>query len=474
MVIVCDCIQSYINLFAYNRMELQELWEAALNEIELSISRANFATWFKNSYPSKRDDGTITIACHNGFTKEWLENRYNKIILRSLRAIDPKVKNLEYVIQIPVKKPERKQQARPAISLERDMQLELGGIAVDKDTNLNSRYSFENFVVGSHNELAHAAALAVTENPGTKYNPLFIYGGVGLGKTHLIQAVGNALREKYGSKKRITYITSEQFSETLVNAIRKQTMNEFKQIFRTVDLLLIDDVQFFAGKDKVQEELFHTFNDLHTKNKQIVFTSDRPPKAIPSIEERLRSRFEGGMIADISFPDLETRIAILKSKLMQKQADLDDTLLETIALSIQRNIRELEGALNRILTYSKIKGKNPTPKEAESILSELVHPNAKNINLKTITKVIMEYYDIDEQGLLKQSRAKEFVRPRQIAMYLLREILKMSYPTIGSKLGGRDHTTVIHACEKIGKSLAYDLELSQEISALKEKIYYAG
>lgn len=454
-------------------MDIQDTWQAALSEIELSITRANFVTWFKNSFPVKKENGVVIIACHNGFTKEWLENRYHKIILKALRNIDQDIKTIEYVIQPSGKKLEHKIVRKPTVVAEPDIApLDLGGITVDRDTNLNTRYTFDAFIVGSHNELAHAAARAIAENPGIKYNPLFIYGGVGLGKTHLMHAIGNDVKKRFGEKKRIKYVTSEQFSEDLVDAIRKQKMNEFKQTYRSFDVLLIDDVQFFAGKDKLQEELFHTFNDLHTKNKQIVFSSDRPPKAIPSIEDRLRSRFEGGMIADISMPDLATRIAILKAKLIQKQANLDDKTLEVVAFTVQKNIRELEGALNRILTYTVIKGKEPSSKEVETILSELAHPNTKNITTKSITKAIIDYYDITEEGLLKQSRAKELVKPRQVLMFLLREILKLSYPTIGDKLGGRDHTTVIHACEKIEKALEYDMQLSQEINALKEKIYY--
>lgn len=444
-----------------------------MNEIELTITRANFVTWFKNSYPIRKENGTVVIACHNGFTREWLEKRYHKTILKALRDIDREIKSIEYIIQPGAKKLDHKLNHKTVVVLEPDSaSLDLGGITVDRETNLNTRYTFDTFIVGSHNELAHAAARAIVETPGMKYNPLFIYGGVGLGKTHLMHAIGNEIKVKFGTKKRIKYVTSEQFSEDLVDAIRKQKMNEFKQTFRSFDVLLIDDVQFFAAKDKLQEELFHTFNDLHTKNKQIVFSSDRPPKAIPSIEDRLRSRFEGGMIADISMPDLSTRIAILKAKLQQKQAVLDEKLLEVIAFAVQKNIRELEGALNRILTYTTIKGKEPTPKETETILSELTHPNTKNVTAKNITKAVMDFYDISEEGLLKQSRAKELVKPRQVLMYLLREILKLSYPTIGGKLGGRDHTTVIHACEKIEKAIEYDMQLSQEINTLKEKIYY--
>ncbi|MFN7088244.1 MAG: chromosomal replication initiator protein DnaA, partial [Candidatus Paceibacteria bacterium] len=290
-------------------MTLEELWQAALSEIELNLSRASFITWFKNSQLiEKRADGTATIACHNNFAKEWLENKYHKSILKALRNLDQEIKAVEYVIYNPRIKPERRRQ-EPRLVISLESQLNLPELTVDRETNLNPRYTFDNFIVGASNEIAHAAAMAVSESPGTKYNPLFIYGGVGLGKTHLLQAIGNAAKKKYGNRRKIRYVTSERFADDLVNAIRKQTVDEFKANFRQLDIFLIDDVQFFAGKEKTQEEFFHTFNALYEKNKQIVFTSDRPPRAISSIEERLKSRFEGGMIVDIGYPDLETRIA---------------------------------------------------------------------------------------------------------------------------------------------------------------------
>jgi chromosomal replication initiator protein len=351
------------------------------------------------------------------------------------------------------------------------MPLELGGYTVEKETNLNLRYTFENFIVGSSNEIAHAASLVVSQNPGTKYNPLFIYGGVGLGKTHLLNAIGNALREKLGNKKKIKYISSEKFLSDLVASIRKQTIGELKNLFKSLDVLLIDDIQFLSKAEKTQEELFHIFNALYEKNKQIVFSSDRPPKAIPSIAERLRTRFEGGLIADINFPDYETRMAILKAKAQRESSALEETTLDLIAKTIQKNIRELEGAFNRVSAYAKVKEKQPTIKEVESLLADIARPHYKTLTPKQIIKAVTEFYDLTEEKLFKKSRSQELVKPRQIAMYLMREVLKMSYPNIGDKFGGKDHTTVIHACAKIEKELRFDTQLSQEINSIKEKVF---
>jgi len=452
-------------------MTLEELWQAALSEIELAISKASFVTWFKNSQLlEKKQDGTVTVACHNNFAKEWLENKYHKHILRALRSLDQEIRAVEYVIQNPnVKTVRRRQEQRLIVSL--DSQLNLPDLNVDRETNLNPKYSFENFIVGSNTEMAHAAAVAVADFVGATYNPLFIYGGVGLGKTHLLHAIGNAVKQKYGQRKKIRYVTSEKFTEDLVSAIRKQTLSEFKNNFRLLDLLLIDDVQFFAGKEKTQEEFFHTFNALYEKNKQIVFSSDRPPKAIQPIEERLRSRFEGGMIVDIGYPDVETRIAILTAKAQEAQFEIDPKILEFIANKIQKNVRELEGALNRVIFYAKMKGRQPSLPETEAILAEILQHFTRVITAKQVIKVVADFYDIPEADLIKKSRKKDVVKPRQVAMFLLREELKTSYPAIGEKFGNRDHTTVIHAYEKIKSEASQDQKLAQEIGMIREKIF---
>ena len=450
-------------------MDLKDIWQSVLNDIELNISRASFITWFKNSSLIKKDGSTVVVACHNSFTKEWLENKYHKLILKSLRNTNTEIKAVEYIVRVDVKPQIKNTPTKITISPE-SIPLELGGYAVDKETGLNLKYSFENFVVGSNNEVAYAAAQASGENPGTAYNPLFVYGGVGLGKTHLLHALGNAIKNRL-PKKKIKYTTAEKFLSDIVSSLRTKTIAELKDKFKNLDALLIDDIQFIAGAEKTQQELFHIFNALYSHNKQIAFASDRPPKAIASIEERLRSRFEGGMTADIGLPDLETRIAILKAKAQRENTLLNEKIIETIAKQVQKNIRELEGAFNRISAYIKVKGKEPTQKEVESLLSDISRSSTKTMTPKQLLKAVVDFYDLTEETILKKSRSQELVRPRQVAMYLMRETLKMSFPNIGEKLGGKDHTTVIHACEKIEKELVFDTQLAQEINSIKEKIF---
>lgn len=454
-------------------MNFQELWESALGEIKLNISKANYLTWLKDTYIIDLKDDTVFLGIPSSFTKEWLENKYHKQILSALYNLSPNIKKIEYVVttdknslkKINIAK--TKQSSRSQKSSILDEQLEFN---IDSETNLNPKYTFENFIIGSNNELANAAALAITENLGSKYNPLFIYGGVGLGKTHLLQAIGNRLKNK-NKKIKIKYASSEKFTDELINAIRNQKMTEFKKSFRNLDLLLIDDIQFIAGKDKTQEELFHTFNNLHGKNKQIVFTSDRPPKSIPSIEERLRSRFEGGMIADIGYPDFETRFAILEEKSQEVRHLISDDVLKYIAETVSRNIRELEGALNRIIVHARLKNGAITLEEAKKILSSILNRSNQYIPPKEVIKKIVSFYDLNESEILGHSRKKELVKPRQIVMYLLRNELKYSYTNIAEKMGNRDHTTVIHACKKITKEIEDNPVFAQEITILKEIIY---
>jgi len=454
-------------------MNFQELWESALGEIKLNISKANYLTWLKDAFIMDLKGDTVFLGIPSSFTKEWLENKYHKQILSALYNLNPEIKKIEYVVttdknslkKINITK--AKQSSRSQKSSILDEQLELN---IDSETNLNPKYTFENFIIGTNNELANAAALAITENLGSKYNPLFIYGGVGLGKTHLLQAIGNRLKNK-NKKIKIKYASSEKFTDELINAIRNQKMTEFKKSFRNLDLLLIDDIQFIAGKDKTQEELFHTFNNLHGKNKQIVFTSDRPPKSIPSIEERLRSRFEGGMIADIGYPDFETRFAILEEKSQEVRHLISGDVLRYIAETVSRNIRELEGALNRIIVHARLKNGAITLEEAKKILSSILNRSSQYIPPKEVIKKIISFYDLNESEILGHSRKKELVKPRQIVMYLLRNELKYSYTNIAEKMGNRDHTTVIHACKKITKEIEDNPVFAQEITILKEIIY---
>lgn len=457
-------------------MNLQELWKSALGEIKLNISKANYLTWFKDAFIMDFKEDTIFLGVSSNFTKEWLKNKYHKQILESLCNLNPQIKKIEYIVTTDknslkkisqISQIKKRQSVRSEKTSVLDEQLEFN---IDPETNLNPKYTFENFIVGANNELANAAALAITENLGSKYNPLFIYGGVGLGKTHLLQAVGNRLKQK-NKKLKIKYASSEKFTDELINAIRNQKMADFKKSFRNLDLLLIDDIQFIAGKDKTQEELFHTFNNLHGRNKQIVFTSDRPPKSISSIEERLRSRFEGGMIADIGYPDFETRLAILKAKSQEVSHLVGEDVLKYIAEMISRNIRELEGALNRVVVHARLKNGVITLEEAKKILSSILNKTNQYIPPKEVIKKIASFYDLNENEILGHSRKKELVKPRQIVMYLLREELKYSYTNIAEKIGDRDHTTIIHACKKINKEIEENPVFAQEINILKEIIY---
>jgi chromosomal replication initiator protein len=448
-------------------MNKEELWQAVLSQIQFNISQANFSTWFRNTDILSKEEGIIVIAVPNNFSKEWLEKKYNKLILKSLHELKEKVKHIEYKVvsaaPLQIKVPIKKVQIPVS-------QLELEELALNKYTNLNPKYTFDNFIVGPFNELAHATGWAITEKPGIIYNPFFVYGGVGLGKTHLLQAVGNKINEKF-PKKKIKYIPSERFVSGMINSIKNQSIEEFKNTYREFDVLIIDDIQFLAGKEKTQEEFFHLFNILYEANKQIVISSDRPPKSISALEERLRSRFEGGMITDISSPDIESRIAILKQKTQEKKTELNETVLEYIASNIQKNIRELEGALKRLAAWQELNNQNIDLEIAKQVLKKTIHPQLKGVNFQKIINTVAAFYSLKEKDLFLNSRKKEIVKPRQIAMYFLRQELKSSFPFIGKKFGGKDHTTAIYACEKIARELKENEQLAEEITIIKEKIY---
>ncbi len=446
-------------------MNQEEIWQAVLAQVQLNISQASFTTWFKNTEVVSYKDGRISVSVPSSFTKEWLENKYGKTIFKILYGIDQEIKEVEYTVGKSGLKPFK----RAAISIPETGQLEFEEFNVDKETNLNPKYVFDNFIVGPFNELAHAAGWAVSKNPGQVYNPLFIYGGVGLGKTHLIQAIGNAVLKNFPQKK-IKYIPAEKFTAGLVSSIKNHDIENFKEKYRAVDVLILDDVQFLAGKEKTQEEFFHTFNALYEKNKQIILSSDRPPKAISALTERLRSRFEGGMIGDISYPDYETRVAILKTKMQEKETNFPSDVLEYIASAVQKNIRELEGALNKLVAFQKLNNQIPDVNAAKSLLKNISIASNKLVTPKKIIEAVTEFYDLKEKDILSSSRKKEVVKPRQIAMYLLREELKSSYPFIGRKFGGKDHTTAIHACAKITRELESDENLVDEINMLKQRV----
>jgi chromosomal replication initiator protein len=446
-------------------MVKEELWQAVLAQIQLTISPANFATWFKDTGIVSYKEGEVVISVPNSFAKEWLENKYGKTISKVLYGLDGEIREVKYSIG----KADLKVLKKTQPSLSEAGQLEFEEFKVDKETNLNPKYSFGNFIVGPYNELAQAAAWAAAKKPGTVYNPLFIYGGVGLGKTHLLQAVGNAVTKSF-SQKKVKYLSAEKFTTAVVSSIKNHNIETLKNTYRAIDVLIIDDIQFLAGKEKTQEEFFHTFNALYEKNKQIVLSSDRPPKSIPALAERLRSRFEGGMIGDIGYPDYETRIAILKAKSQEKGATFPEEILDYIASNIQRNIRELEGALNRLMAYQKINNQAATLETTKSLLRSLILSPSKVISPKKIIQTVADFYDLKEKELLSSSRKKEVVRPRQVAMYLLKEELKSSYPFIGRRLGGKDHTTAIHAHEKIVRELETDENLNNEISLIKQRV----
>lgn len=471
-------------------INLSELWKSALSEIELGVGRASFITWFKDTTITDINGGTAMVSVPNSFAHTWLKNKYNKFILRALRNINPEVRDVDFIIskasavpaikdlaakkpQIVIKNKIMEPGRDPALSSE----FELKDFNVNPETNLNPKYTFDNFVVGPFNELAHAAAEAVVKRLGQIYNPLFIYGGVGLGKTHLIQAMGNELAKKNQNNNananniRVRYITSEKFMGEMVEALRNQTINQLKEKYRNYDVLIVDDVQFFGKTEKMQEEFFHTFNSLYERNKQIILSSDRPPAAIAMLEDRLKSRFEGGMIADIGEPDFETKVAILRVKSEKSGMSISDEILEHIAKNIKNNIRELEGALNRVILSAKMTDRPPVLEDVKKMMESIIFSPRKFSTPKKVIRAVAEFYELSEKEILNKSRKKGVVKPRQIAMYLLREELKCSFPFIGEKLGKKDHTTAIHAYKKIREDVKTNLNLEEEIKLIKEKIY---
>jgi len=445
-------------------MSNEQLWQAALGELELILSRANFTTWFKNTFIVNSEGGKIIIGVPNTFTKTWLEKKYHDPIISALQnVLEENLQGITYRVES--KKPTVSSSRPPITTIPEPPS------APTYNCGLNERYRLETFIVGKGNELAHAAAHAVANNPGKSYNPLFIYGGVGLGKTHLLQGVGLKLLEE--KKARILYVTSERFTNDYIQSVRAGGAREFKDRYRSVDVLLIDDIQFIAGKEGTQEEFFHTFNTLHQNNKQIILTSDRPPKAIPALEQRLLSRFEWGMIADISQPDLETRIAILQAKCKEKKVNLEKDVLQYLASTAQHNIRELEGSLNRIIAEHEFNGLDLTLEGVKKIFmaaAESSTPRQK-VSPKRLVETVCRYYSITEPELKGKSRKRELVIPRQIIMYLMREETQASFPSIGHEIGSRDHTTVMHACGKIKEAVETDEKIRQDVMLLKQQIY---
>lgn len=446
----------------------QQLWQAALGELELIISKANFTTWFKNTFIVAMEEGKIIIGVPNTFTKTWLEKKYHGAITKAIQNVSSE-QIIEVIYTVEQKHLDNNTVSLPIPAIASPLVTESKQQAT-KGTGLNDKYRFETFVVGKGNELAHAAALAVANNPGQSYNPLFIYGGVGLGKTHLLQAIGITLHEKGNN---IVYATSERFTSDYIQSVRAGRGKEFKDLYRNADVLLIDDIQFVAGKEGTQEELFHTFNALHQNNRQIILTSDRPPKAIPALEQRLLSRFEWGMIADISQPDLETRIAILQNKCKEHKFSLEREVVHYLATTFHQNVRELEGALVRIIAECQFRNLAPSLE----IVKKLFTDNQLSANIRRtiaprrLIELVCRYYDIPMNDLVGKSRKRELVVPRQVTMYLMREDGQASFPTIGQQIGDRDHTTAMHACEKIRDAIESDETIRHDILTLRQQLY---
>ena len=488
-------------------MDAKQVWRAALGELQVTLSPANFETWLRDTALVEVDDTRFRISVPNGFAKDWLETRYRSLISQTLGRIVGYGVQVDFIVG-PVEAgsdgaetesddpgdrtaggtagaetvgrngtagagllPRAAETARGATP-SMQVRVEAGRVGGEGGaTNINPRYTFANFIVGSANRLAHAASLSVAERPGHAYNPLFLYGGVGLGKTHLMHAIGNQVMAKF-PRKRVVYATSEKFTNEFITSIQQGKIDEFRARYRRIDLLLIDDIQFIADKERTQEEFFHTFNAIHEDGKQIVLSSDRPPKAILTLEERLRSRFEWGLIADLTAPDLETRIAILRAKAEEGAVPISSDVIEFIARKVVSNIRELEGALNRIVAYASM-GATPISIElAQAVLSNVMYnPKKRQITPERIAKAVSEYYGVGLDALKGQKRDKAIVVPRQIAMFLMREETDVSLLRIGAELGGRDHSTVLHACDKITRESAGNDELRREIAAVRELIY---
>ncbi len=445
-------------------MNAESAWNATLGELQLQMTKATFNTWLRDARLLANENGEYVIGVRNDYAKDWLENRLRDTINRTISSIVGKpiltrfvVWSDEIIAPAPPVMKDTSEQQRGAHS----------GLDSNNNGHLNQKYTFETFVVGQSNRLAHAAALSVAERPGSSYNPLFIYGGVGLGKTHLLHAIGHHCLE-YGYK--VCYVSSETFTNDLIQSIRSQKMAEFRERYRTVDIMLIDDIQFIAGKESTQEELFHTFNDLHSRGNQVVLSSDRPPKAMVTLEERLQSRFEWGLMADVQLPDIETRIAILRAKAESSGVAVPDEVLDTIAQHVRRSIRELEGALNKVIAYSQLTGSAIDNKLVNVALSELLY-QPEEVTPEHVIGTVADYYRVTIESLRSSSRSRTISFPRQMAMYLVRTETELSYPQIGIRLGKRDHTTVLYGYEKISELRETDADVRRDIIQIKATLY---
>jgi len=461
-------------------MDAKQVWRAALGELQVSLSPANFETWLKETALVAVDDNRFTVAVPNGFAKDWLETRYRSLISQTLARVVGYSVQVDFEVREGVSAAANDEggveTASPSPAVlppPAAVRLEPGRVGGTESGNstLNPRYTFRSFIVGSANRLAHAASLSVAERPGHAYNPLFLYGGVGLGKTHLMHAIGNQVLARF-PRKRVVYATSEKFTNEFITSIQQGKIDDFRSRYRRIDLLLIDDIQFIADKERTQEEFFHTFNAIHEDGKQIVLSSDRPPKAILTLEERLRSRFEWGLIADLTAPDLETRIAILRAKAEEGAVPVTSDVIEFIARKVVSNIRELEGALNRIVAYAAMGAMPISIELAQAVLSNVLYnPKKRQVTPERIAQAVSTYYGVPMDALQGQKREKSIVVPRQIAMFLMREETDVSLLRIGAELGGRDHSTVLHACDKINREMQVNDEMRREVAAVRELIY---
>ncbi|MBI2588501.1 chromosomal replication initiator protein DnaA [Candidatus Berkelbacteria bacterium] len=445
-------------------MNKEEIWQAALGNLGVILSEANFSTWFKDTFIIEMGENTVLVGVPSGFAKEWLEDKYLKEIKESLAKITEKER--EVIFKITSIKP-------PSLIKETKDNEKTAVADLESETvkTLNQRYTFNNFVVGNSNRLAFAAAQAVAEKPGQAHNPLFIYGGVGLGKTHLAQAIGHKIH-LFLPKLKILYVSAELFTNEFVQSISQGKMNEFKKNYRDIDVLLVDDIQFLSQKEGTQQEFFHTFNTLHQKNRQIVMTADRLPKAIPALEERLSSRFGMGMVADIQPPNLEMRVAILRNKCEELDKVIPEEVLDFVAQNVQKNIRDLEGALTRLIAHCELNQQDFSVEVAKGALENILTTTVtKNLSVEKVIKMVCQFFNLPEKDALNTRRHKEIVYPRQIIMYLLREELGLSYPSIGRVLGGKDHTTIMHGCHKIEKEKNKNEKTASEITSLKEQLY---
>jgi chromosomal replication initiator protein len=447
-------------------MNADQIWQAALGELQLQMTRPTFDTWLKNTRAISYEDGTLIVGVHSAYAKDWLENRLMSIIKRTLAGIVDRTVEARFILDVKT----LNEDDPPPLLQSSVPQSETTIAKIPSSMMLNSRYTFSTFVIGSSNRLAHAAALAVADNPAEAYNPLFLYGGAGLGKTHLMHALGHTCQDK---GHRVLYASSEKFTNELISSIRTRSTEDFRNKYRTIDVLLLDDIHFIAGKESTQEEFFHTFNALHAANKQVVISSDRPPKAIVTLEERLCSRFEGGLIADIQPPDLETRIAILQFKRESLPIPVPDQVIEHIAHKFMSNVRELEGALNRVVAEA-MSERQPLTIESAIVALQGMLINRRECTPESVIEAVADFYSLSPEDLKGRSRTQKVVKPRQIAMYLARQETEASLPKIGKALGGRDHTTVLYSLRKIGDLTERDEMLRREVLAIKKMLYNNG